>query len=224
MIVTVLLWALEVWCAYIIAKDNRQLTLPKSLPEDEALVENLQLDGRDHKMKVNLTTWPQKLYSAIYHNPRARLQEYFSMPVWPASVSISILQLSILAYSGTLVTYLWEVGYSVLAVTIARGTGTAMALLGTLIVPVIANYLRKRYSRSQSTSDIEIEAKVVRRIGLWGVSSQFFFLVCPLPSRGIENSFKIETTSFDSERLTCTLDPSRHCAMEPLPQIINISA
>ena len=119
----------------------------------------------------------RRSYSCVlYEDPRLRLESYFSMPVWPASISISILQLSVLAYSATLITYLLEVGYSLLAVTIARASGSLMALLGTFVLPIAANYLRRRYTRIQRTNDAEIEGRVVRRLGLWGVSSQLFLL------------------------------------------------
>jgi iron-regulated transporter 1 len=40
-ITTILLWAAEVWCAHIIAKDNSQLRLPKVSSNDEATMEDL---------------------------------------------------------------------------------------------------------------------------------------------------------------------------------------
>jgi iron-regulated transporter 1 len=178
MVVTVTFWVLEVWCAYIIAKENEPLWLPKVPSDCEATGADLEVDERYHSLNSGLTIWPQKLYCVLYQDPRLRLKNYFSMPVWPASISISILQLSVLAYSATLVTYLLEVGYSLSAVTIARASGSLMALLGTFVLPIAANYLRRRYARIQRTSAVEIEGRVVRRVGLWGVSSQLFFMVC----------------------------------------------
>jgi iron-regulated transporter 1 len=177
-VVTILLWALELWCAYIIATENEQLRLPKMPSNDEATAEDIEIDERYYNIRPGLNTWPQKLYFVLYQDPKLRFKHYFSMSVWPASISISMLQLSVLAYSSTLVTYFLEVGYSLSAVTIARASGSVMALSATFIVPVATNYLRRRYSQTQSTSDAQTEGRVVRTVGLWGVSSQFFFMVC----------------------------------------------
>jgi len=170
-LVTFMFWTLEVWFAHILAKENDELWLPKTTTK--------VLEGNEtyHTPQPGFSSMLQKLYSVIYQSPRMRLKYYFAIPVWPASISISILQLSVLAYSATVVTYLLEVGYSLSAVTLARGSGTIMALCGTFIIPLAATYLRKRYSRSQGIGESEIEGRVVRKIGLWGVSSQFFFMV-----------------------------------------------
>ena len=93
MMVTVLMWALEIWCAHIIANDNPQLRLPKASSTDRATMEDLDVDESYYSIKPGPTTWPQKLYFIFYHDPRVRLKHYFSMAVWPASISISALQM-----------------------------------------------------------------------------------------------------------------------------------
>ena len=177
-VVTIVLWSLEVWCAHIIANENEQLRLPRTLSENVPTTEGIEVNERYHNIKPGFNTWPQTLYYVLYQDPKIRYKHYFSMSVWPASISVSILELSVLAYSSTLITYLLEVGYSLSAVTIARASGSIMALSGTFIVPVLTNYLRRRYSQTQRTSDAQTEGRVVRTVGLWGVSSQFFFMVC----------------------------------------------
>lgn len=177
MVVTILMWALEVWCAHIIAKENEQLRLPKMPSNDEATIEDHNVDERYRSIKPGISTWLQKLYFVIYQDPRIRFKHYFSMSVWPASISISILQMTVLAYSATLITYLLEVGFSLTAVTIARASGSIMALSATFITPIAVTYLRRRYSRAPRSNCDEIEGRVVRTVGLWGISSQFICMV-----------------------------------------------
>jgi iron-regulated transporter 1 len=174
MVVTILLWTLEIWCARVIAKENDQLRLPKTPSDDEASYEGLEAK---QSIKLGAPTWSQKLCYILYEGPRTRFKHYFSMSVWPASMVISVQQMSVLAYSSTLITFLLEAGYSLSTVTIARGTGSTMAVMATFITPMAANYLRKRYVRNHNTSAADMEGKVVRTVGLWGVSSQFFFMV-----------------------------------------------
>lgn len=179
MVVTLFMWAVEVWCAQIIANDNPQLRLPKAPSNDAATMEDLDVDETYYNIKPGLTTWPQQLYFVFYRDPRVRIKHYFSMAVWPASISISILQMTVLAYSATLITYLLEVGFSLSAITIARASGSIMALSGTFITPMAVQYLRRRYSRSaaQSGNSKDIEGRVVRTVGQWGVTSQFICMV-----------------------------------------------
>ena len=88
---------------------------------------------------------PQKtLFSSLFEIPAARLRHYFSVPMWPASITVALLHLTVLAYSATLITYLMELGFSVTSVTIARASGAVTALAGTVITPVVVKYLRKR--------------------------------------------------------------------------------
>jgi iron-regulated transporter 1 len=176
-VVTAIMWVLELWCAHIIAKDNPQLRLPKAPSHDEATMEDLEIDERYHNIKPGLTTLPQKLYFVFYQDPRVRFKHYFSMAVWPASISISILQMTVLAYSATLITYLLEVGFSLSAVTIARASGSLLGLSATFITPVAVTYLKRQYSRGQRKQDSEIESRVVRTVGLWGILSQFLCMV-----------------------------------------------
>ena len=176
-VITTIMWALEVWCAHIIARDNPQLRLPKALSQDGTTAEDLEIDERYHNIKPDLTTWPQKLYFTFYQDPRMRFKHYFSMAIWPASMSISILQMTVLSYSATLITYLLEVGFSLSAVTIARATSSLAGLSATFITPVAVTYLKRRYSQGQQEETGEIESRVVRTVGLWGISSQFICMV-----------------------------------------------
>lgn len=61
-----------------------------------------------------------------------------------------------------------------------------MALSSTLITPALVGYMRKRHSRSILRSeeggeqqDDELGGKVVRTVGLWGISLQFLCMASP---------------------------------------------
>jgi solute carrier family 40 (iron-regulated transporter), member 1 len=108
------------WCARIIANENPQLRLPKSASDDPASVEDHDLEERYKHLEPGLSTWVQKLFFVCYQDPLVRLRHYFSMDVWPASISVSLLQMTVLTYSATLITYLLTVGFSLSAITIAR--------------------------------------------------------------------------------------------------------
>lgn len=177
-VVTVVMWVLEVWCAHVIANENQKLRLPKSPSKDEATLEDRDIDERYHNITPGLTTWPEKLYYIFYEDPRVRFKHYFSMSVWPASISISMLQMTVLAYSATLITYLLEVGFSLSAITVARASGAIMALLATFITPIAVQYVRRRHTQLTSGDDGKIVGIVVRTVGLWGISFQFIFTVC----------------------------------------------
>jgi iron-regulated transporter 1 len=181
---TVVFWALEVWCARIIARENLELDVPKVPSNDSATAEDLAIEDRYNHLKPGLQSLPQKAYFVLYQDPSVRLRHYFSIPMWPASMASALLQLTVLAYSATLITYLLEIGFTLSSITIARASGAIMALSSTVITPAVVGYMRKRLRRKVSRGeereqkqDDELEGKVVRTVGLWGVSFQFLCMV-----------------------------------------------
>jgi iron-regulated transporter 1 len=183
-VLTALFWALEVWFARIIARENSEIHIPKVPSNDSATAEDLAIEDRYNHLEPGLRSLPQKMYFILYQDPSARLRHYFSIPMWPASISGAILQLTVLAYSATLITYLLEIGFSLSSITIARASGAIMALSSTGITPAIVQYMRKRQRETVLTSDEsevrqneEIEGRSVRTVGLWGISFQFLCLV-----------------------------------------------
>jgi len=183
-ILTALLWALEVWCARIIAIENLELDALKVASHDSATDEDLAIEDRYKHLKPGLQSLPQKMYFVLYQDPAVRLRHYFSIPMWPASIAAALLQLTVLAYSATLITYLLEIGFSLSSITIARASGAIMALSSTIITPALVGHMRKRLSRnrfshgdSEEKEDDEVEGKAVRTVGLWGISFQFICLV-----------------------------------------------
>ena len=181
---TAVFWALEIWCARIIARDNSELDTPKIPTHDSATDEDLAIQDRYDHLKPGLQSLPQKMYFVLYQDPAVRLRHYFSIPMWPASIAAALLQLTVLAYSATLITYLLEIGFSLSSITIARASGAIMALSSTIITPALVGNMRKRLSRnkfrhedSEETEDDEVEGKAVRTVGFWGISFQFICLV-----------------------------------------------
>jgi iron-regulated transporter 1 len=77
-----------------------------------------------------------------------------------------------------------EIGFSLSSITIARASGAIMALSSTVITPALVGHMRKRLGRNRGSQggkreeeDDELEGKVVRTVGLWGISFQFVCLV-----------------------------------------------
>jgi iron-regulated transporter 1 len=183
-VLTAVFWALEVWCARIIARENKKLDVPKVPSHDSATEEDLAIEDRYNHLKPGLRSLPQKMYFICYQDPSIRLRHYFSIPMWPASIASALLQLTVLAYSATLITYLLEIGFSLSSITIAKASGAIMALSSTVITPALVGHMRKRLSRnrlslvqSEEKEDDGLQGKVVRTVGLWGISFQFVCLV-----------------------------------------------
>jgi len=183
-VLTAVFWALEVWCARIIARENLELDVPKMPLYDSATEEDLAMEDRYNHLKPGLQSLPQKMYFILYQDPAVRLRHYFSIPMWPASIASALLQLTVLAYSATLITYLLEIGFSLSSITIARASGAIMALSSTVITPALVGHMRKRLSRNrfsggqrENKENDEFEGKAVRTVGLWGISCQFTCLV-----------------------------------------------
>ncbi|KAF4628702.1 hypothetical protein G7Y89_g9454 [Cudoniella acicularis] len=182
-ILTIVFWIVELWCATVVAKGNTQLQLPKRPFHDPTTTGIPHIDIHTLGFKPGMGSWPGKIYQIFYLNPAIRLKGYFSVSIWPASISIALLQLTVLAYSATLITYLLEIGFSLTSITIARASGAILALASTVITPAAATYMRNHYSwkvryrGSPKVKDIGIERRVVRKIGFWGVLSQFICLI-----------------------------------------------
>jgi iron-regulated transporter 1 len=186
---TVIFWSLGVWCARIIALENSELDTPKTPSHDPATEEDIALEDQYTHFRPGLQSLPRKMYSILYRDSAVRLRHYFSIPMWPASIASALLQLTVLAYSATLITYLLEIGFSLSSITIARASGAIMALSSTVITPALVGHMRKRLRRNEyrggvrdPEEDKELEGKAVRTVGLWGISSQFICLVSSSPS------------------------------------------
>jgi solute carrier family 40 (iron-regulated transporter), member 1 len=183
-VLTAAFWAMEVWIAGLIARENSELDSPKVPSYDSATEEDLEIEDQYNHLKPGLQSLPLKMYFVLYQEPAVRLKHYFSIAIWPASIASSLLQLTVLAYSATLITYLLEIGFSLSSITIARASGAIMALSSTVLTPALVGHMRKRLGQnrfgggqSEEKEDDELEGKAVRTVGLWGISSQFICLV-----------------------------------------------
>ncbi|KAE8442332.1 hypothetical protein EG329_003465 [Mollisiaceae sp. DMI_Dod_QoI] len=176
--ITLAMWATEVGCARLVARENPELQELKKPSVDPATVEDLVIEDQFIHLKPGLASLPRKMYFVLYQDPAIRLRHYFSIPMWPASISMALLQLTVLAYSATLMTYLLQTGFSISSITVARASGAITGLASTVITPWFVSVLRDRYMRGSSVGgDDAAEGRVVRTVGLWGIILQFLFLI-----------------------------------------------
>ena len=70
-------------------------------------------------------------------SPFASLRLYFAHPAFLPSFSLAVLYLSVLSFSGTMVTFLLASGYTPLAVGLARTASTVFELSATWIAPTL---------------------------------------------------------------------------------------
>ncbi|CZR58376.1 uncharacterized protein PAC_08268 [Phialocephala subalpina] len=177
---TIVVWAIEVWCARLVARENPELQELKKPSIDSATIEDFEIEDQFVHLKPGLHSLPQKMYFVLYQDPAARLRHYFSIPMWPASISMALLQLTVLAYSATLITHLVQTGFSISSITVARASGAITGLASTVITPWLVGVLRGRYIRGSSTEDEKddaAEGRVVRTVGMWGILLQFLCLI-----------------------------------------------
>lgn len=180
--ITVILWVVEIWIARLIATENAEIRAAKTPSHDLATMEDIEIDTRFSHLKPGIASWPQKAFVVLYQDPALRLKHFFSIPMWPASIAVSLLKLTVLAYSATLITHLLEVRFSLSLITVARATGSITGLASTVITPMAVRYMRRRQvRRALSGEEIEDEdggeGKIVRAVGTWGIYTQFFSLV-----------------------------------------------
>lgn len=80
------------------------------------------------------------------------LRYYFSTSVWVPSICVAVLHGSVLAWSGTLITWLLNEHFSLAEVTIAKGVGAVFEIGSTLVFPWAVGMLLRTSSREQTTS------------------------------------------------------------------------
>ncbi|KIN01571.1 hypothetical protein OIDMADRAFT_121292 [Oidiodendron maius Zn] len=163
-VTTIVFLIMQVRSMYVVARENPELRAVKKPSDGVSADEGYGIGDQYVHLKSGFP----------------RLRHYFSMPIWPASIAEALAQMTVLAYSSTLVTYLLEVGFSLNVVTVARASGTIMALASTIIGPMVVNLIRKRRSRQSSDGNntgYDIEGAVVRSVGAWGITSQIFCMI-----------------------------------------------
>lgn len=158
--------AVELWAAMQVWKQNRRLRSLKQVKSDPVLnMDNLR--GPDGRVKAADTQSAPSLLLAQMRSLLARMEKivhvqidglkyYFSTVIWLPSVGVAILHASVLAWSGTLITWLLNAGFSLPQVTVAKGIGSIFEIGSTLVFPLAVSLLRSR-SPPASRSSVAYE-------------------------------------------------------------------
>ncbi|KAE9376928.1 hypothetical protein N431DRAFT_401495 [Stipitochalara longipes BDJ] len=180
-------WGIEIFCAKRVWKGNLKLKAPKLVniwADHENIIPNTQF-----RRNWSMVSGAVRRYVEDFRH-------YFSSPVWPASLALTLLHLSALSYGATFITFLLSIGFSLDLITIARAAGSIIEISSTVVTPVGVQYLGKAqnhgYFRGQSrasedseTALLENEAPDLKgrtetgleRLGLWGIFWQLLNLV-----------------------------------------------
>ncbi|PBP19676.1 putative Solute carrier family 40 member 1, partial [Diplocarpon rosae] len=162
---TLSVWCIEILCLRRVTRENPRLLSPRVQSKSAVeAIEGLMGEPKNLFRRVSLH---------LCHRPLLRIRQFFSMAVWPASITTAFLYLTVLVYSATLITYLLQRGFSLGVVTIARTSGSLMGFIATFTTPVASSYLTRRLSLP-STNGV-----VARKLGSWGITGQFLALVSP---------------------------------------------
>ena len=93
------------------------------------------------------------------------LRYFYSTSVWLPSICVAILHASVLSYSGTLITYLLNAGFSLQLITIARAIGSIFEIGSTFIFPwavgVLSGSRRVQYHSYAANGVPKTEAQQV---------------------------------------------------------------
>ncbi|KAK0114335.1 hypothetical protein ONS95_013827 [Cadophora gregata] len=166
-LVTMGVWALEMFCLRIVSMENAKLLAPKS--------QELRSDHLGEMLATNsiyqVNAW-KGVKDLLYHLPAQRLRHFFSMPIWPAAFCMAFLYLTVLVYSAPLITYLLQSGMSLTAITTARASGSLMGFVATFTTPMASGYLNQKWTESQTSKGI-----VPRKLSSSGIIGQFLSLV-----------------------------------------------
>lgn len=84
---------------------------------------------------------------------------YFSTTVWLPSICVAVLHGSVLAWSGTLITWLLNEHFSIAEVTVAKSVGAVFEIGSTLAFPCAVGVLLRSTSRQQTTSYEMVEQR-----------------------------------------------------------------
>jgi solute carrier family 40 (iron-regulated transporter), member 1 len=183
-------WGVEWWCARRVWNHNPSLRRPKPRPSfiytsTESCPSRDSLEDTWSGCLGLLTT--KRLLRGYVHD----FGSYFSSNIWIPSFALSMLHISVLAYSATFITYLLTVGFSLNLITIARAVGSIVEISSTIVAPLGVDYLGKAYHHIQDIDDSdegdfhheprEVQGSTetgLERLGLWGITWQLLSLVC----------------------------------------------
>ena len=213
--ISTLSWGVECWCVQRVWETNNKLRAPKTLIDhpfkgDESTSPDHQtLHSRSEDQKGAHET-PAPLWKVFVYVKRVisghmlSLQYYFSSSVWIPSVCAAVPHASVLTFSGTLITYLLNAGFSLNTVTVARFVGALFEIGSTFVYPWAVrmlsaanpqvDYYRLRTPDDASSSDNQSDAAAraqevehiqdssysvlgVVKVGLWSICALCLSLV-----------------------------------------------
>ncbi|KAJ9602313.1 hypothetical protein H2200_013168 [Cladophialophora chaetospira] len=138
--------AVEVWTAMRVWKNNDRLRAAKG--EEKSTSGGLELNGifqpglqtNSHDGQIFqhlLAKGAEVLTSArsIVQDHIEGLQYYFGTTVWLPSLVVAVMHASVLAWSGTLITWLLNENFSLGEITVAKGVGSVFEIGSTLMFP-----------------------------------------------------------------------------------------
>ena len=177
--ISTLSWWLECWCVRHVWNQSSRLRAPKELVDDSTDVEP------DDRMNGGLGGYTkafdgprspsvfQKLIIDTKGSIRAHmegLQYYFNTPVWIPSICAAIPHASTLTFSGTMITYLLNAGFSLNLVTGARAIGAVFELGSTILFPWAVGVLYRngntiRWYGTREYQNVEMQDLLSRNEG-----------------------------------------------------------
>lgn len=193
-------WGLETWCVRHVWNQNSRLKAPKEPVDNATDIEpddrmDERLDGNAKAFNVpRHPNFFQKFILDTEDSVRVHiegLQYYFNTPAWIPSVCAAIPHASVLTFSGTMITYLLNAGFSLNLVTSARATGAVLELGSTILFPWAVGVLsrnghRARWYGNGEYQNVEMQDPLSRNED-WQVHTE-------------QQVIEPEQTSFNAER------------------------
>ena len=156
-IISTMSWGLERWCLRQVWHQNGRLRAPKELGDVAGHETHIQTEASANCFvkrppQRSTPSFVNKLNTHIRASIHAHIEGglyYFSTPVWIPSVCAAIPHASVLTFSGTMITYLLNAGFSLNLVTVARASGAVFEIGSTFLFPYAVAF----FSRTGSVAN-----------------------------------------------------------------------
>lgn len=132
----------ECWGVQQVWNQNSRLRARKERVDDAAISSNQNRPMQLCYTKTPLTRLALDLYGKIALQVMSSIREYvadlgyyFRTSVWIPSLCAAVPHASVLTFSGTMLTYLLNAGYSLNTITCARASGAVFEISSTFIFP-----------------------------------------------------------------------------------------
>ena len=204
-------WGFECWCIQQVWKSNSRARVPKPFQDVH------HNSASKYKRPANILEKLERLVSSTIQNIRAfneSFRYYFSTPVWIPSMCAAVPHASVLTFSGTLIIYLLNAGFSLKMVTIAKFVGAIFEIASTFIFPLavrmfsLAHTMTEEQVITTPALSVDIAPRVeegedlldgaypkipvvelgVIRTGRWGLCTLFMSLVSTCRYTGSNSS------------------------------------